>query len=300
MRPRTGLSCYAAFIAYELRLSFRYRSGLLINYLVPVLVFVLFSEIFGARSHGQVTVFLSMALVIGALGNGLWGAGMRAVAERENNILRRFKVAPISPLPLLVGSLASGWLMFLPAVALLLLAAHFRYHMPFPSGWPWLVLVMSLGILALRSLGLIVAAVSNSTHETTLLLQLLYMPMLFLSGAAIPLAILPSWARTLGHFLPSFHLLQSCQAILDGKPALDSVLFGAVALLTTLILGTFLSRQLFRWDKDEKIRPAAKLCVLAVLIPVLGLGVYQVQRGDHGTAPPLPSWGSAPGGPTGR
>jgi len=48
-----------------------------------------------------------MVTVIGILGNGLFGAGIRAVQERETNILRRYKVAPISPLPLLVASTAA-------------------------------------------------------------------------------------------------------------------------------------------------------------------------------------------------
>ena len=47
-----------------------------------------------------------MAIItMGILGNGLFGAGMRLVQEREQNILRRFKVTPISPAPLLVAQL---------------------------------------------------------------------------------------------------------------------------------------------------------------------------------------------------
>ena len=49
-----------------------------------------------------------MVLVIGILGNGLFGAGMRAVQEREENILRRYKVAPITPVPMLVASMVTG------------------------------------------------------------------------------------------------------------------------------------------------------------------------------------------------
>jgi len=40
-----------------------------------------------------------------ALGNGFFGAGIRAVQEREQNILRRYKVTPITPLPILGASL---------------------------------------------------------------------------------------------------------------------------------------------------------------------------------------------------
>jgi ABC-type multidrug transport system permease subunit len=53
-----------------------------------------------------------------------------------------------------------------------------------------LVLFLAIGALAFRSIGLIVAAVSNSMAESNVLVQLLYMPMMFLSGATIPIAMI--------------------------------------------------------------------------------------------------------------
>ena len=53
-------------------------------------------------------------LVIGVLGNGLFGAGMRAVMDREAGILRRFKVTPITPLPG-AGGVTGDRLAVLPA-----------------------------------------------------------------------------------------------------------------------------------------------------------------------------------------
>jgi imidazolonepropionase-like amidohydrolase len=41
------------------------------------------------------------------------------------------------------------------------------------------------------------------------------------------------------------------------------------------VLGTFLAVQLFRWEKEEKIRPRNKLWVLAVLAPFVVMGVWQ-------------------------
>lgn len=40
-------------------------------------------------------------------------------------------------------------------------------------------------------------------------------------------------------------------------------------------MATFLGAKLFRWDKDEKLRPQAKLWVLAVLAPFLAMGLWQ-------------------------
>src|SRR5206468_2006912 len=42
---------------------------------------------------------------------------------------------------------------------------------------------------------------------------LLYMPMLFLSGATIPAALLPNWAQTLAEFMPATYLVSGFQGI---------------------------------------------------------------------------------------
>ena len=67
------------------------------NYLFPLIFFFVFAQAYRASEGGVITQVVTMVSVIGILGNGLFGAGMRAVQERENNILRRYKVAPISP-----------------------------------------------------------------------------------------------------------------------------------------------------------------------------------------------------------
>ena len=70
-----------------------------------------------------------MVIVIGILGNGLFGAGMRAVQEREENILRRYKVTPITPVPLLAASMITGVVLFVPSVILIVFLAHQFYGM---------------------------------------------------------------------------------------------------------------------------------------------------------------------------
>src|ERR1039457_929496 len=159
---------------------------------------------------------------------------MRSVQEREANILRRFKVTPISPLPILVAAMLSGWLLFLPMLFLLVGLAHFIYAMPMPQNWFSLFLMASLGVCAMRGIGLILAAVTNTMAEATIAIQSVYMPMLFLSGATVPSAMLP-----------------------------------------TTVLGLFLAMQLFRWEKEERIRPRNKLWVVAVLAPFVIMGTWK-------------------------
>src|SRR5262249_52956914 len=157
-------------------LAGRNRSVLFFNYLFPLIFFFAFAEMMSA-ARGGISNVVTMVLTIGILGNGLWGAGMRAVQERENNILRRYKVTPITPVPLLVSSMITGWVIYLPAVLLICGLAHVLYGMPIPERWPSLAGLITLGVFAFRGIGLIIASTVNTVQESTVTIQLFYMPM---------------------------------------------------------------------------------------------------------------------------
>jgi imidazolonepropionase-like amidohydrolase/ABC-type multidrug transport system permease subunit len=267
---------YLALFRNNMRLTLRDRGVLFFNFLFPFVFFFAFAELFHAGTGEGVAYVVAMVLVIGIMGNGLWGAGMRSVTEREANILRRFKVTPISPLPILTASMASGWLLYIPVLVILLATAHFLYQMPMPRHVVSLFVLCSAGVCAFRAIGLILASVVNTQQEATILIQLLYMPMLFLSGVTIPAANLPIWAQTVGQFLPASGLVQGFQGIFFQNQTLLSkdllVTTGAMAL--TIAVGLFLARQLFRWEKEEKLPPRNKLWVLVVLAPFVAIGCY--------------------------
>jgi ABC-type multidrug transport system permease subunit len=274
---------YLALIKIDLKLALRNRAVLFFSYLFPIGFFIVFAEMVDVSKVGTIARGVSMVLVLGILGNGLFGAGMRAVHERENNILRRYKVAPITPTPLLVASMVTGWAVYIPSVLMILGIAHFYYGMAMPVRTLSLFLFASIGIIAFRSIGMILASVVNSMQESNILIQLLYMPMLFLSGATFPISSLPHWAQVFSQFLPASYLVTGFQGIfLQNETILDN-LVPVMALLITMCLATFVSSQLFRWEKEEKIRPAAKFWVLAVLTPFILLGAYQIfYNKNHG------------------
>jgi imidazolonepropionase-like amidohydrolase/ABC-type multidrug transport system permease subunit len=272
---------YLALFKSNMRLTLRDRGVLFFNYLFPLIFFFAFAEMFHAGVGAGIAYFVSTVLVMGILGNGLWGAGMRSVQEREANILRRFKVTPISPLPILVASMLSGWLLFLPMLLLLVGLAHYLYAMPIPRNWFSLFMMASLGVCSMRAIGLILAAATNTMAEATIAIQSVYMPMLFLSGATIPAAMLPKWAQTLAQFMPATYLVSGFQGIFFRNQNLWDNAPAVAALLLTTALGLFLAMQLFRWEKEEKIRPRNKLWVLAVLAPFVIMGAWKSYSKEH-------------------
>ena len=271
---------YFALIRMNLKLALRERTVLFFNYIFPLIFFFGFGQLMGAQSGGIARV-ITMVLVIGILGSGLFGAGIRAVAEREANILRRYKVAPITPAPLLVASMVTGWILYMPSVLIMMTLAHFYYGMPIPERWLSLLIVISIGSFALRAIGLIVASVVNSVGESNILIQLMYMPMLFLSGATVPMTGLPVPAQIVAQFLPASHLFAAMQGILLRNETVGQNAVPAMALVLAILVAMFISIKLFRWEKEEKIARASKLWIVAVFLPFLVLGSHQAYSREN-------------------
>jgi imidazolonepropionase-like amidohydrolase/ABC-type polysaccharide/polyol phosphate export permease len=270
------MTAYLTNIAITLRLMARDRMALFFGYVFPLIFFFLFAQMMSAGQGGGVAKqVVTSVLIFGVLGNGFFGAGMRAVSDREQNILRRFKVAPTSAAPLLVSWLVTGWINYIPSALFLICIGHFTYQMPWPERPFTLFIFLSVAVLAFRSLGLIIASVVNSMQESQILIQLCYLPMLFLSGATFPVSAMPTWLQIVAQFIPSAHLFAGLQGILLRKEGLDTQWKSLVALLLTLCVGMLLSIKLFRWEKEEKVKSSAKLWVVAALAPFLILGVYQ-------------------------
>jgi imidazolonepropionase-like amidohydrolase len=108
-----------------------------------------------------------------------------------------------------------------------------------------------------------------------MLTQLLYFPMLFLSGATFPIAIMPAWLQTATQFIPATYFSGGLPGILRGKDTILDHLPETGALALTALVATFLAVKLFRWEKEEKLRASAKLWLLAVLAPFLLMGAWQ-------------------------
>ena len=270
------MRAYLANIKINLRLTFRDRTALIFSYAFPLMFFFLFGQMMGAaQGSGISRQVVGSVLLIGVLGNGFFGGGLRAVQDRELGILRRFKVAPTSPLPFLVSSLVVGLTTYLPSAVLLLILGHFIYGMPVPDRPLTLLAFLAVGMLAFRSIGLIIASVVNSMQESQILIQMLYLPMLFLSGSTFPISMMPTWLQILSQFLPASHLFAGIQGILIRGESFGEQSKSLSALALTAVVATFIALKLFRWEKEEVVKPAARLWLAAALLPFILLGVYQ-------------------------
>ena len=269
------MRAYIALMKIDFKLALRNKSVLFFNYFFPLFFFFMFGQLFHASQGTVVLQVVTMVTAIGIMGNGLMGAGIRAVQEREANVLRRYKVTPITPVPLLVASMTTGVLLYLPTVIVTLTLAKFMYGMIMPGGLLSFFIFVCVASVAFRSIGLIAAAVVNSSQESMIIIQPLYFAMLFLSGATIPITILPYWLQLVTQFVPATYLMTGVAGIFQRGESLIQNWKALFALVLTAFVGLFISTKLFRWEKEEKLKASAKLWVLVVLLPFFLLGSYE-------------------------
>ncbi len=269
------MKAFIALTKIDLKLALRNRSVLFFNYFFPLIFFFMFGFMMHAEQGARIIQVVAMVTAIGILGNGLFGAGMRAVQDRETDVLRRYKVTPITPVPLLAASMVTGVILYLPGLIVILVLANRMFGMVIPPNLGSLFLFAIIACVAFRSMGLIIAAVVNSSQESLILIQPIYMAMLFLSGATIPLFLLPDWLQLVTQFIPATYLMIGISGILQQGESVLQNWQSVIALIVTALVGLFIATKLFRWEKEEKLRNSAKLWVLAALAPFLLLGIYQ-------------------------
>src|SRR4029077_16096697 len=183
------------------------------------------------------------------------------VMFREQGILRRFHVAPITSSDLLASSIVANYVLTLPTVLLELLFASVIFHVPNLGNPVSLFLLISIGIVSFGSLGLVVARVPHTMQETQVLNQLLWLPLIFLSGATFPLAYLPRPVQRFGLFLPATYLVNGLQQTIVNSATAWSRYAEILSLACWAGLTFFLSAQLFRWDSQAKTPRRANVLI---------------------------------------
>src|SRR5262249_34012041 len=114
---------------------------------------------------------------------------------------------------------------------------------------------------------------------TQVLNQLLWLPMIFLSGATIPVAYLSQYVQRVALFLPATYMVSGLQNGIYFNANLWHLPVQLFSLIVWGILSFFVAVQLFRWEPESKIPRNAKLLAAATAIPFIIFGFVQQYNG---------------------
>lgn len=262
----------------RMRLALRNKMFFFFSIVMPLGFFFLYSAIFAKGIPREVAYLLGPVLALNVMGS-FWGLSATLVTFREQGILRRFHVTPATATDLLISSILANYTLTLPTVVVELLLAKFLFHVPSLGNLTSVFLLVSIGTISFGSLGLVIASVTNTMQETQVLNQLIWLPLIFLSGATIPFTYLSKTVQHIALFLPATYLVHGLKlAIVDDKAPWE-LLISQGSLVFWFFLTLFLSSQLFRWEPEARIPRKAKLYVVATAIPFLLLGVWETHYG---------------------
>ncbi len=185
----------------------------------------------------QVTLALGMT--------GLFTLPTYLAAYREKGILRRMSTTPVHPTLLLIAQLVVNVLMALVALALLIGLSNAVLGIAIPKNIVGFLEGFFLGVSAMFSVGLLVAAVASGGRAASALGAVLLYPSLFFAGAWLPRSKMPEWLARIGDYTP----LGATQQILytawtGGTPQLLQLL--TMAMITVVL--SLVAARVFRWQ----------------------------------------------------
>jgi ABC-type multidrug transport system permease subunit len=272
------LSNFAALTRMRIQLTIRNKMFLFFSVFMPFGFFFLYAGVFAKGVPETVKYLLGPVVALTVMGS-FWGLSAALVMFREQGILRRFHVTPVTPSDMLASSIVANYVLTLPTVLLELLFARVFFHIYNFGDLLAVFILVTIGTVSFASLGLVVASVTNTMQETQVINQLLWLPLIFLSGATVPLPSLPVVVQRVGVFLPATYLVNSLQRAIFFSIPITHLLLGVVALSFWAATTFFVSSQLFRWESESKIPRRAKLWAAATALPFLLLGVYENRTG---------------------
>lgn len=263
----------------RVRMALRSRTFLFFSLIMPLGFLFAYDFIFGKKPE-LVGFLLGAVLGLTVMGS-FWGLSMQLVQYREQGILRRFRLAPVSAGTLLASSLLANYFLVIPTVVIEFLVSRWFFGMQHWGNLLAVFLLVSVGACTFSAFGLIVASVTNTQQETQVINNLIWMAFLFLSGATIPLFILPQWIQRLSLFLPATFLVTGLQEAMLRTAGWRVFAGDLIALAVGLVVAFEISRQLFRWEPEAKISGRAKVWMVAVMVPFLLLGVWENMYGTN-------------------
>jgi ABC-type multidrug transport system permease subunit len=273
------LSYLATLTRTRIQLALRNKMFFFFSVVFPLGMFFLYAGIFARGNPRAVSYFLGPVIAFNVMGS-FWGLSAALVMFREQGILRRFHVTPVTASDMLASSLLANFVLTIPTISVELFLARVVFHVPSLGDLFSLAVLVIVGTISFGSLGLVVASVTNTMQETQVLNQLIWLPLIFLSGATFPLAYLPNSVQHFGLFLPATYLVTALQSALYQSFPVWKLLVQILALASWAILTFFVAAQLFRWEPEVKIPRNAKLWALATALPFFLLGAWENSNGD--------------------
>ncbi|WP_028975199.1 ABC transporter permease [Spirochaeta cellobiosiphila] len=178
----------------------------------------------------------------------LYGVGFVIVRYRKNGVLKRLKASPINPFTFVSAQMASRFIIVFLTSVFVFAGTNLFLHFSVVGSYLWLVVVLSLGILCMISMGLIFAARIKNEELAGGLINLVTFPMMIFSGVFFSLEGTPVFIQKAAQFFPLTHFLTATRAVMIDGAGFYQIWpqLLILSIMTLVFLG--ISSLFFRWE----------------------------------------------------
>lgn len=245
-RPR-GLTAETVFIGRAMKHSFRDVETLLMSILLPVMLMLLFTYVFGGAIDptGQYVDYVVPGTILTCAGFGASMTAAFVATDMQLGIVDRFRTMPLRASAVLTGHVVASLVRNLLATAVVVGVALLIGFRPEAGlvGWLGAAAVIALWILAVTYLFAAIGLASGSPEAANGYgFILLFLP--YLSSGFVSLETMPAWLRTIAEHQPATPVIETIRGLLMGtdsgtQPFWALVWCGGI-LAAAIVWGTWL------------------------------------------------------------
>lgn len=220
-RPLRGVTAESVFVERSLRHSLRDGESLLMAVLLPVMLMLMFTWVFGGAidSTGAYVDYVVPGIILTCAGFGASSTAVYVANDMRTGIIDRFRTMPLRAGAILTGHVVASLLRNLVATALVIgvgVLVGFR-----PTGnvveWIAMAALIALYILAITYLFAAIGLAAGSPEGANGYgFILLFVP--YLSSAFVPVASMPGWLQPIAAHQPVTPIVETIRGLLMGTP----------------------------------------------------------------------------------
>jgi ABC-2 type transport system permease protein len=235
-------------------LFWRNRESAVFVFVFPPMLFLLLGAVYDGMIDG---VPAADRLLVGMLGYGcantaFGGLAITLVIRRELGVLKRVRATPLPPATCLAAMLVSTLLVFLLQMVVTVLLGMLLYDARGAESWPAVIPVMLLGGVAFAGMGFGAASLIRSAEGSSAVVNLIILPMAFLSGSFGPTRSYPEVLQKIADVLPLTYLIDLIEAAYLHGEGLTHDLEAVGVLAAWGIAGYAVAARRFGWQPRER------------------------------------------------
>lgn len=253
--------------------TWRAKAAIFWNLAFPLLFIIGFPILFGGGNAEQIRFIIPGVMALNLIAAAFFGITLTMVSLRESGLYRRLRATPLRTLSVVAAHGLTALANVLISLALQLVVAKLVFQLEI-RGNPFQILAaFVVCAFALIPLGLIVGSVARDMKSAPAIGNILFFPLAFLSGAAMPLFLMPDWLQQVARLMPTTYVVEVMRGAVAWGEGPWTMPVPLVVLLLTGLVGLAFDAALFRWESEDALDRRPLLALLGSLA-LVSLAVF--------------------------